>query len=431
MLLLEKAILFITLFAIAFPLGATIGPIKIALYNIPLILLLFLWMFRVPTNRIISKANSWDLILFLFMFWILLSSYISGSDNFEKAFLFATSSFLAIYSRHNFSITFDYKFILVFSITLVSLQIFVCLLQYATNSNIGAICLYFGQKGDFNPLMLSGIMQRAVGTVGLPNLVCLWLIMLVPFLYMNYSKRSSDVINKLRWRSVSLILMMLSLAIVIMNNSRANFFALILSMMYLFFITSPKHKYSSIYSTKCGYIFVSLLLLSLCVFVSLGWHYYSEFILNFADFYFEHWNVVGYSFAVRLEQYKAALITIAHNPLYGIGWEEGKYSWDFYEFSVPADLQLRPHNIYLTIATESGLPALICLFFLVLKPLVMYLSKNVSKNIWTDAMFISLASFLFVSLFYIVPLHLGIWPFFMFSLGTFYTMVYSMKKHMK
>ena len=79
--------------------------------------------------------------------------------------------------------------------------------------------------------------------------------------------------------------------------------------------------------------------------------------------------------SVRLDQYLGSLLSISNNPFGGLGFNESRFIWFDTNTFVSYNLFFRPHNLFLIIACEGGIPALLLFSFLILHPYIQIYEK--------------------------------------------------------
>jgi O-antigen ligase len=123
----------------------------------------------------------------------------------------------------------------------------------------------------------------------------------------------------------------------------------------------------------------------------------------------------------RMEQYRGAVISTIHNPIFGVGFKQSRYIWPQVGIKMAKNRPLRPHSVYLILSTEAGLPALILFLCLSAMPLIRYfrqiLCNQAQARIARNIFMASMMAYLIVGCIYEVSTDHAVWPLFMFMIG--------------
>jgi O-antigen ligase len=358
-----------------------------------------------------------------------LSTLLRAPAYFHEAFLFCSATLLAFYSKHNYGKVFDYNLIRNAAIIILAAQVSVCVLQFVTFSNIGAINLYFGETASRAPtLVFQKTIQRAVGTLGHPNVLGIWFIMLTPLLFGMFSAeyRNGET-NKWVERGCY-VLWSLCFVILFVGNSRGNIVAMILCLLFLMLV-NMKTKYGisfvdvGIFLKRSSILLLMLLLLSIVIRVPKG------SVANTISNPLRRTAQMKRSIKRRMEQYQGAAISTIHHPIFGVGFKQSRYIWPRVGIEMAKNRPLRPHSVYLILSAEAGLPALILFLCFSGMPLTRYFRQilcnqtrtRIARNIFTA----SVMAYLVAGCIYEVSVDHSVWPLFMFMIGCLHAAVLS------
>ncbi len=230
----------------------------------------------------------------------------------------------------------------IFSISIL-FESFLALFQFLNQGSLGGIFYFFGER-DFNGqtpgianASLNGqLILRPYGTFSHPNVLAGFLLieMIVLIYNLNYNIKalvSWTAIIALSLGTVALFLTMERVAILL--------------WIFIIILLGIKNFYRK---KKVFYFLLPFILISIAVLLPT---FYLRFTnLNFSD----------QSFVLRGELIKESLIMIKNQPIFGTGINNFLYNLpDFY---------LQPvHNIYLLIATQTGILGLIFFLWFIIK----------------------------------------------------------------
>jgi len=233
----------------------------------------------------------------------------------------------------------------------VMLQSFVGWIQYLTEG--GFLKGVFGLPKTAFILKSQGqfMLSRVGGTVGHPNALAKYLCFCIPVI-LSYvlNERSNTTIRKLAFVS-----MIAGCVVLIMTLSRGSWMALGLALMYFFY--ERFRGYSKSRSKAVAMVFLLSVMLAIA---TLGFSKHVRVRLFESDY--------G-SARSRIPMAMVALNIISNHPISGVGLNNyttvmGAYDrtreWQSYRWPAPV------HNSYLLIAAESGIPALVAFFWLII-----------------------------------------------------------------
>ena len=414
---LERWALLATLLAIMFPLTLQRGPIGLAAFDIPLGAVLLFWLGRSALRAPGFRWDTFDVLLILLGAWMAGATILNAPKNLSELMMFESALLLGIYANHNYRRTYDWAFVYRFALVALLLQVSVAILQIITFSSIGNVRSYFGETQATEPVLVLEVLNRPVGTVGFPNLLGNWLVMLMPFIYVRFAPRyrNSD------WAAAApyFALWMLCVGVMIASLTRMNLVALFISLV-LFWCIQVWQRGFRPSRNALHWIGKATLALALLVFLVAVFNEELRFFLQIVN---ERVAETGSSYSLRMEQYRGALISTFRHPLFGVGFGASPDIWASVKVNMPSWWSYSPHNVYLMVSTEAGLPALALFLAVVGLPVVLYIHSIDRAPTQTTVLFVSVAVFLSVANTYVHPIDHALWPLFMFLLGTLHRTV--------
>lgn len=409
---LERWALFAALFAIMFPLTLERGRIGLAPFDIPLGAVLLSWLGRRALRAPRFRWDTFDVLLVLLGAWMAVTTMLTAPKNLSELMMFESGLLLGIYANHNYRRTYDWDFVYRFALVALLLQVSVAILQIVTFSSIGNVRAYFGETLDTEPVLLFDVLNRPVGTLGFPNLLGNWLVMLMPFLYVRFAPRyrSGEWLSAL-W---NFALWLLCIGVMMASLTRMNLMALAFSVLLFWWIRIWQHGLRPS-GNALRWLGKGSLAVVLVVFLAIT---FSEQISFFLQLIGERYTETGSSYSLRMEQYRGALISTLRHPFFGVGFGASKDIWASVKVNLPSWWIWSPHNVYLIVSSEAGLPGLAVFLAVVSLPVVLYIYSIDQATTQTTALFVSVATFLTFANAYVHPIGHGLWPLFVFLLGT-------------
>jgi putative inorganic carbon (hco3(-)) transporter len=190
---------------------------------------------------------------------------------------------------------------------------------------------------EVKEVFVEGGLVRVSGTLRHPNLLGLFINMLIPF----------SIVGVLHYKSKFQYLLALIVAFIILllTYSRTQI-ALYGFILFWAFFTFDSSKGKKLYHNKASwYVVVPLLLILLGVVVA-----------NFDTLYERFFNAPESNTATRFVLAAIAVEMISEHPIVGVGWNTFVYAMSQYDFyKAAAAFQYPVHNMYLLIASETGL----------------------------------------------------------------------------
>jgi O-antigen ligase len=412
----ERRLLFIALFSIMIPLSVNIGPFFIVFFNIPLLLLAIAWFSRslVQKTTLDLRLGIWDFSLFLFAGWICFTTLLTCPNNFSHALCWASLILIALYARHNMNKVFDYNFINKFALCALSLQGVIALLQFSTHSQIGSIGRYLGAVTEEIEVHQSLI--RVEGTFPHANSLGMWIVILCPFVWAmmvkNYNKK------KYIFGNIFLVFFLLCVCVLVISLSRWNLIVMLCTFLVFIFVRFLRTKKTPLACSVRSIFMVCLigvaLASSMSFFSKFGYLMTNDFssaLITRAKRTFEDSEI-------RLQQYKFSFKAIKHRPFLGSGFSNGNIIWRETENHLSLNYSFpRPHDIFLLLAVEGGMPALMLFCFITIAPLASYIQTFKFNTIEQDVLAMAVTAYLLAALIYLNAIQFWIWPLFLFLLG--------------
>lgn len=371
--------------------STNIDLIKLSVFKVFALLLLFAIVWRFSEYRLKIKKNVWHALLpLLILLVFLVFSLLFSVD--------VRSSWLGSYDRQEGLIS--WLFYILWAILLVFhlsdedelnkknkiKRILIVAAGSGFVVSVYAIFQWFGL--DFlswsEPASLTG---RAVSTFGQPNYLACWLLLVLPFsAYLYYLSQKKFI--KIIW----VIVFVFGLAALFFTGSRAALlvFLLVSVIWYLWFFTKKKKvSFLKICSVSGG----ALLILFLFLFFLA-----SSNQARFQEFF----DFNKGSMAARLDLWQSGLQAIAQKPLFGYGLENQKevyikyYKVDWALYANPNTYSDRAHNLILDIMLTSGIVglAVFVYFFRWIYLNLLYASKNGGNKVLAIFLIWSLSAYL-------------------------------------
>ncbi|MDZ7290457.1 MAG: O-antigen ligase family protein [candidate division KSB1 bacterium] len=347
------------------PLSMEIVPgISIYLFDFPLLLLYCCLYLRVCFRQTRLIFGAFDLVFLAFYVWLFITS-LHGKD-FDLSvnwLLYWVRAYLIIfYMRHTVG-SFIPEKVLFFAIGFcLVVQPILAILQSITQSSIGVVKQYFGVKKEHHSawIFYNERVTRAQGTFEHTNYLGNWLVMLVPFL----QARTLDERNKFR---VPFVLWWFVCAtVLILTFSRANWMAFLLGVAAVVFF---EHRYRNPWAgwqRWLGYLLIpAMLLVFVYTFFTTEFQLVSEMVIarigiTFAD----------QSYDIRSDLVNGALVVMKGNLWMGVGLGNSKAMILESNPFIPKWFTATVHNIYLIVATESGVVGAVLFMIIILWPLL-------------------------------------------------------------
>lgn len=400
MLKLEKLIFYLFVFCLPFQTRKIIyqfgggfnewTSIYVYLTDILLVLVFLLWFLRKRKQRFLKdplkliqlKSPSFWLVAFLIFSLISLVQAKNIGLGFYCWFKLLEMIVLFFYLKHNFKQLFSFKklsYVFIFS---GLFQSFIAISQYLQQKSLG---LRFLAESPLNPeiagvakIVVDGTkMIRAYGTFPHPNVLAVFFLICIFFIFYLFLDKKNYFKNYL-FLSISLFFIFFA---IFLTYSRLTIFIFLLSSIVYFIILFKKHKKQ---------ILSLFLLILIC----------SLIIVYFA------WPEISYRFNVSMEDQSISLrlfysqtsfLIIQEYPLLGIGF--GNFVWEIRQMFDLLNYWIHQpvHNIYLLIASETGLIGLF-IFLMFLYQLLRSFNKKLKDKKSYLLLFI-VSSFLFLGLF--------------------------------
>ena len=400
MLKLEKLFFYLFIFCFAFQTRKIIyqfsdsfnewTSIYLYLTDILFILILLFWILRKRKQRFFKdslklikfKSPSFWLLAFLIFSLVSLIQAKNIGLGFYSWFKLLEMIILFFYLKYNFKKLFSFEkisYIFVFS---GLFQSFIAIGQYIQQKSLG---LKFLAESSLNPemagvakIIVDGVkIIRVYGTFPHPNVLAAFIFICIFFTLYLFFKRNNSFSKKL-FLIISYLILTTSL---FLTFSRIVIIVFLLLNLIYFILLFKKHK-------KQVLIIFLLFLIFLFIITYLIW---PEVSSRF------HVSVGDQAISLRLFYSQTSFLIIQEYPLIGIGF--GNFVWEIREMLdlLSSWIHQPVHNIYLLIASETGLIGLF-LFLMFLYQLFRQFNRKLKNKKHYLLLFIFCA-FLFFGLF--------------------------------
>lgn len=362
---LENILFYIFFATMMAPLTLEIMPhVRIYLCDFPLLGLYICMFMRFCMRRARFFFDRFDLVYGLFFMWLGICAHF-GRDfliSSEWLWFWLRGYLIIFYIRHTLGGYISNKTLFTAIGLCLLLEPALAVLQTITHSSIGVVQQYFGilKARESRWLYEGSSVTRAQGTFMHTNYFGNWLVMLMPFLQARISNASfNDRRNYGLWWGFCLFALVLTF-------SRANWMAFLLGFLAVLF---AERRYRSVWSKQrrwVSYLIVPLLLL-LTAYTVLPSE--TEFLLKLALARAER-TFDDKSSSIRTDLIEGALTVLEDNYVFGVGPGNSKIMIQESNPFIPAWFRATVHNIYLIIATESGLIGLLLFLILLHLPFI-------------------------------------------------------------
>ncbi len=320
--------------------------IYLYLTDILLLLLFFLWFWRIRQQRFLKKLKTPDFWLIVFVIISFVS--LSQARNIQLGFYtwFKLLEFVGLF----FYLRFNFRRVAQVLVLSGVVQSLLAIGQFISQKSLGLWFLVESPLGiDINGVakIISGGVKMIRAYAGLPhpNVLAAFLFLCLFCLYYLWLNKKHSFKSHC-FLSIVFFLMFFAL---FLTFSRLIIFTFLLSSLAYFIILFRKHK-------KQAFSLFGLFLVSCFLFLFLFWpEISSRFYISFGE----------QAISLRSFYIQTSFLIIKEHPFLGIGL--GNFVWEIREMLnlLAAWLHQPVHNIYLLIASETGLIGLIAfLFFL-------------------------------------------------------------------
>lgn len=353
-------VFFVTLMA---PLSMEVVPgFRVYLFDFQLFALYVCLFMRTCMRRAHLHFGAFDFVFLLFFAWSFYCSMVG--ENFENSFpwlwLWLRGYFIIFYMRHVVGGFVSEK--LLFAMIGLSLIVEpgLAIIQTLTQSSFGVVQQYFGvlKARESGWLYEGSRVTRAQGTFMHTNFFGNWLVMLMPFL----QARMTDSNQRLRrgytlWWFGCLVSLILTL-------SRANWMAFMLGSLAVLFAERRYRKLWSNQRRLMAYIITPFLLIGMAYALfpeEIG--FLMELVYARAERTFD-----DKSSNIRSDLLTGAWTVLGENYVTGVGLGNSKIMIMESNPFIPSWFRATVHNIYLIVATESGIIGFVLFLMLNLWP---------------------------------------------------------------
>ena len=364
MLKFEKIFFWITLISFTLPLATMLdNGYRIYLFELPLWILYTLWAFRFGLRAERLRLVKFDFYFGSLLLWLILSmSYNNTWGEGADTWWFWTKCYLmGIYVRHNLYRLYSLSAIVTFFIVTLFFETSLGLIQSVTQSSIGAVQQYFGKQMDHSAIYDAGVLNlvRVQGTFKHSNILGNWIVILLPLVIARFFASQGRV------RVFYKICISTSTIAIILTLSRGNW----ASVAFGFIMMSIFTNVLSFKHVKKKIAVFSGLILAIST-MTMVITYQDELSL-IAEALSRRVEILpgSRSSTTRYNLVLASSELIMNNPVLGVGLGKSNELLHFTEYDIRERFSSTVHNIFLIIATEGGLVALLLFILALWQPL--------------------------------------------------------------
>lgn len=373
---LESFLFFTFFMTLMAPLSLEVLPgFRIYLLDFPLLGLYVCLFMRVCMRRGRLSLGAFDFVFLLFYVWNLYCSY--NGENFANSipwlWLWLRGYVIIFYMRHAVGSFISEKLLFTAIGVCLALEPALAILQTVTQSSVGVVQQYFGvlKTRESGWLYEGNRVTRAQGTFMHANFFANWLVFLMPFLQarINNTDQTFRRNYALWWFGC--------LSVLLLTLSRANWMAFLLGALA---VLLAENRYRKLWSNQrrwAAYIVVPILLIGVAYTVfpdEIG--FVLEVVYARAERTFD-----DKSANIRTDLLAGAWQVLGENYVTGVGLGNSKFMIMESNPFIPSWFRATVHNIYLIVATESGIPGLALFLMLNLWPLFRILSALRRYNV--------------------------------------------------
>ncbi|MEA2113475.1 MAG: O-antigen ligase family protein [Patescibacteria group bacterium] len=366
-----------------------------------LILILFLfWFFRSREKRFfkngiklvegaVAKSGFW-LVIFLAIGLVSLIQARNIQLGFYAWFKLLEFSVLFFYVKNNFRELFNFTRVAQALVISGFVQSLIAFAQYAEQKSLGLKFLAesplkAGMNGVAKIIVNGLTIIRPYGTFPHPNILAAFLLFCVFCLYFLWLAKKRSFV----WNCLLIVAGFFIISAFWLSFSRTAILVFLFAIP-LYFILLLRQKYEPIYEKPIGKIILIFLFIVFCscLFISLAQtEIFSRFAISSSE------QAVG----LRVFYNETAFSVINEYPLLGIG--QGNFVWGIGQaLDLMSSWLYQPvHNVYLLIASETGLLGLVA-FLMFLFLVLSHAWRNV-ENIPRLGITILFCGFLFIGIF--------------------------------
>lgn len=334
--------------------------------------LLILWMCRrrLPAGPR-DRDALWDVTLILCGAWMALATAVHDDPMWGPWLAWATGFFLAIYARRNFQRSFGHRFLLAVAALALLSQVVLCGLQFIALSGPGTSRARLSEVLQVRTEMTGGggkNLPRAVGVLGEANPVSAWIAMLCPIVFLG-----GQAVRRTGHRVLATACVygsVLCLGIPIRNVARwatavgvAGLGSAVLVDRFCFRLREPRRTFSRSLRWTGPLLAIALASAGYLASGSAGANTFARIVVAKA-------TATGSAVLVRYGLLQASTRAVAERPLVGAGFGRGCREMPELEaITLQAGVQYwhekglhsGAHNVFLMMAMDGGLPAVLLL----------------------------------------------------------------------
>ncbi len=356
---LENFLFFTFFMTLMAPLSMEVLPaFRIYLFDFPLFGLYVCLFMRTCMGRARLSWGAFDFMFLLFYVWNFYCSY--NGENFSNSipwlWLWLRGYLIIFYMRHTVGSFISEKLLFTAIGVCMAIEPALAIIQTVTQSSVGVVQQYFGvlKARESGWLYEGERVTRAQGTFMHTNFFGNWLVMLMPFLQARITNNDQTFRRGYAfWWFICLVALILTL-------SRANWMAFLLGFLAVLF---AERRYRKLWSSKrrwAAYIVAPFLIIGMAYALfpeEIG--FVVELVYARAERTFD-----DKSSNIRTDLLTGAWQVLGENYVTGVGLGNSKIMIMESNPYIPSWFRATVHNIYLIVATETGV--LGCALFIVL-----------------------------------------------------------------
>jgi O-antigen ligase len=349
----ETILLALLLVSVAVPLNLKLGGVlTVYTFDVALYLLYGVWLAQLARGSApLPKLRVLDVAALVMLGWLVMSALLGTNLllSIDAVLYYVRMYLIYLYVANNLRTAGHVRNFVRMLLALIVIEGIVCIIQYATKTNFGAIPDFVGSQvhqiriASGEDAGLSGLLFRARGTLGYDTPLGHWFELLLPI------PVSLWAVSKKRSEQIAYIgVIALGFAGLVLTFARGAWMGLATATIVLFLLLCRRMRVTRRYLLALGVVAATLGLVVLLLWTPIQARLFSEKAI------FASVNWRG-----RLNQ--AAIEMILADPLSGMG--PGSFSEQAQQSATAQALfskrtNIKAHNVYLVVASESGLVGL-------------------------------------------------------------------------
>ena len=341
------------LVSLAVPLNLKVlGLLTVYTFDIALFVLYAVWLWELAREaRPLPRLRVLDIAALIMLGWFVLCAALGTNPlaSFDAVLFYVRMYLIYLYVANNLRTATQSRNFVGLLLALIAIEGIVCAIQYVTKTNFGAIPDLVGatvRKVRIAPgqeLGLAGLLYRARGTLGFDTHLGGWFVLLLPVavsLWATNRKRSEQIV----YGGV----VALGLAGLVLTFARGAWMGVAVAMAVLFLMLARRMGLSRQYLIALGLAASILGLLLLAFWTPIQARLFSE-------------KALAGSVHVRTLLNRGAITMISDRPVAGVGpgnSSEVASQMDGLRYTIKGNLWIKVDNVYLLMASETGLVGL-------------------------------------------------------------------------